>query len=593
MPLNDHDEEEAEENEAVEDGKDASNIEDGNSNLLLGEKSPSKNGKLEGIVINATPKARIKNAGSGGIFKRNVSRPRNLHVVESAATLRPEHGGSNRSLAKSWSRPSLVSNMVSRILPGVRSSHTHLSERGGGGGGGRNGSNNSLHSKNSRRRRYKKQLPRSFSRVSDLSQQPSPSLPIQGSQGGDGEDIFKMSSMSSLNSHLIGASESEFSSMHNSKLDLRNVLQSDIRTFHRCHRDHVVADGSNSGLLNLQGMRTESFLGHGGPGSQTSAGTGEIRRGTVLQDHGSTADQFTLLQNKLLKQKLESIQTLQNEIMQMLDTEIEAGSAQLERQDSLDPTVLVQNLENRTDLLRRHISRRHHAGGLCPSPDLISRHDEGEHLSQREETGLSHEDTQSRKSSIQMTPGPETGSNFAKTNVAYSNCLDDNVEAGDANLPSIHYVDEVKPDSGSLSELAGNPEASAVSGSPGATSEVPSTTFDLSLGGGSVVEADPPVPVADDPEELAVESGGDGSNSYENELSTIEEQPELGYHSDSSETDTLLVPIRAGAGGGGTASGMGGAEGGVEKKGSAQTANFGNLPTVLEEDHGNTFLDRS
>ena len=90
MPL--HDDSEEEENEAADDSKDLTNVEDGNANMLPengGGKSPSKNGKLEGIVIHATPKTRIKNGGSGGLFgKRNTSKPRNLHNIESAATLR-------------------------------------------------------------------------------------------------------------------------------------------------------------------------------------------------------------------------------------------------------------------------------------------------------------------------------------------------------------------------------------------------------------------------------------------------------------------------------------------------------------------------
>ncbi|TRY79483.1 hypothetical protein TCAL_13651 [Tigriopus californicus] len=463
----------------------------------LGSESELPEGKLEGIVIHANPRAgrKSKNQSNNNI-KSNLSK------INSNATFLAEQG-SMVSLAKSPSRPSLVTSMISKMLPS-RISQNHLNQS-------FSGSQMSIFSKASqrKRRRRRQRLNPSVSRMSNLSPSHSPSRQ---------EEMFKMSSMSSLNSNHIPPSESEFSSRQGSKADLTEVLRSDLRSFQK-----------NEGVL--RNVNSEIIL----------KDRHEIKRGMSIRSAPST-DHLVHAQNKHLRRKLEKLQQLQAEIINQLDSEIEANHHLDQDSIPADPVELVTSLEERTNLLRNQVGRRRNKS-LQGEPPITM--------------GLNMDKSQPDDGTVD--PLPTDSPKDASTILPY------------VSVPSSSRSSEMCSDYGGRKHSNKSGQL-----------DIPHITCTVGLDGqdGKAWQStninDETRPPSEEDEEIEEEPKFDKDNapsgqstpedpSYTMDLSTIEEQPELGYQSDSNESDTLLPRAD-------------------NENGRGNLIQFPNLSTVHEED---------
>eukprot|EP00095_Tigriopus_kingsejongensis_P010038 maker-scaffold231_size243715-snap-gene-1.38 protein:Tk10038 transcript:maker-scaffold231_size243715-snap-gene-1.38-mRNA-1 annotation:"Bestrophin-2 " len=431
-------------------------------------------GKLEGIVIDGGSPFPEKNKSN------NNSKSGRLSKIGSTANFRHDRG-SALSLSKSASRPSLVTAMINKMIPS-RMSQTHLNSDHHN--SSFTGSQMSIFSKASQKKRKKRRhrMNPSVSRMSNHSPSHSPSRQ---------DDMFKMSSMSSLNSIIIPPSESEFSSRHNSRLDLTDVLRSDLRAF-------------NKNEPGLRIVNSEIILKDRG---------GEIKRGMSIRSAPST-DHLIHAQNKHLRRKLEKLQRLQGEILLQLDREIEENNHLESEAIPADPVDLIASLEERTNALRRHIGSRRHRNSFNESS-----HSPG----QSQEKHSFDEGTHPTGD----PPSNNAGDNPSKESLAVPPnslpCSSRSSETGETNRKtSIKSGSEVPKIT-----------CSNASNDPG----------DGSKWSPSNDETRPPS--EEDEEDFDKDGNPSGQStpedpSYTMDLSTIEEQPELGYQSDSNESEGLL-----------------------------------------------------
>ena len=278
--------------------------------------------------------------------------------------------------------------------------------------------------------------------------------------------------MSSLNSHL--PSESEVSYMTSTKPEMNDMLKEDLKSFKK--------------------QSTSRFTPR----------ESKVKRGMAMVNNDE-------LQNKLLRQKLEMIQTLQHDIMQMLDQEMEENDHHVTEGD--DPSDLVNALEIRTELLRKQMIRRHKqrskSNSSCYSP----------HSETIKTTEIDNaDDLVEPIETIQASRKGSTISNFDHDVI--TDDINSVVDAKHMDAPEVSLNKE---------------ESDTASIPPGAIQD------------GNKIEMD------------------DDNNTFE--LSTIEEQPEYGYQSDSSDTDMLLPKA-------------------LGNRAKSVTADQ-NLPTLDEEDSGN------
>jgi len=406
----------------------------------------SKKGRaLDEVVIDiADPSGRdIKRGESAHLLDKltrsssqaggQSSKPMDIPKNNSHHLLRlDQHGGSSSTISRAWSRPSLVSSVLRRVMPGhgligsSANNHSRSSlQSGSAGGGSRNaGSRGTAASRRQRRRPPAAQgqpyglgwagkgANSSFSRVASTSTMASEhpcgassSRPLTPSSrhrrrrlrpgelmhADDGRrrakserqteaDRFKTSSQSSLDSHLADVvldpqSASEFSSMHNSKSDIRELLRRDMGQFQR--QMSQGAPSLMSGAAPSPAAQNRHFGATASMSRVRRAGSvGETVRSRTDIDRHEVVDQ-----NRLLRRKLREIQSLQvsnerlhfaflpnlrhfpqNEILHLLDQD---GDLQLQDRESFggNPAEqLVHTLEERTYQLRRHLLRRDAAG---------------------------------------------------------------------------------------------------------------------------------------------------------------------------------------------------------------------------------------
>lgn len=462
----------------------------------LGSESELPEGKLEGIVIHTNPRMGRKSKNQSN---NNVKST--LPKINSNATFLAEQG-SMVSLAKSPSRPSLVTSMISKMMPS-RISQNHLNQS-------FSGSQMSIFSKASqrKRRRRRQRLNPSVSRMSNLSPNHSPSRQ---------EDMFKMSSMSSLNSNHVPPSESEFSSRQGSKADLTEVLRSDLRSFQK-----------NEGAL--RNVNSEIIL----------KDRNEIKRGMSIRSAPSN-DHLVHAQNKHLRRKLEKLQQLQAEIISQLDSEIEANNHLDQDHISADPVELVSSLEERTHLLRNQVGRRRNKSFQGDPPLAMSLNLD-----------------KSLPEDAMADPLP-TGSP-----------KDSSVIHPFASVPSSSRTSEIAPDYGTRKHSIKSGQLDVPHKTQGGLDAQDGKAWQ------STNTSDETRPPSEEDEEIEEEPKFDKDNgpsgqstpedpSYTMDLSTIEEQPELGYQSDSNESESLLPR-------------------GDNESGRGNLIQFPNLSTVHEED---------
>ena len=405
--------------------------------------------------------------------------------------------GSNSNLSKASSRPSLVLSVINRVLKSSRSQFNTDT---------RCGSHSSLMSKASRQRRKRRRNTRSISRINSQTQSPTHRVhPVQSSSptGAQNEEIFKMSSMSSLTSHFNVPSESEFSSMHNSKNDMRDLLKHDFNSFTR-------QQNGQPGLRNIKS--DHNFM---------ARTTGEIKRGMTIDSAGAggSLEHISHLENKILRQKLEAVQSLQTEILAFLDHEIETHERFHDRGDGVeDAAYLVNSLEDRTELLKRHILRRMH---------------------QKRKVSEASNSPRESKVEPEVAPfatEPGTDSPTAFLLSRKSSLCHENMVALQDDVQPDHCNETIEDNT--IPEVFMNATANLAP-----TSSLPDTVDSY------------PDPGELDPESIdssatmaSAESASPADAAYELELSTIEEQPELGYQSDSSDTEMLLPKNETGKG---------------------------------------------
>ena len=223
--------------------------------------------------------------------------------------------------------------------------------------------------------------------------------------------------------------------------------------------------------------------------------------------------------NKQLRQRLQALQSAQSEVIRLLDKEILLEDAA----NLTDPVEIVGALEERTEMLRRQLKSRN----VSESANGV-----GEESMAAEEAP--NATTQCQQSPPFSTPRrggyePQQTDLLAAQDGSFENQLTPDTESAaavDLAKRLLTAKDASQPDieiwHGYESEVA-----------------------DISNGGGdaAVQPLEPKaaeLPPSGGGEEMPEGTAAVVDVGYGTELTTIEEQPELGYQSDSSETEALL-----------------------------------------------------
>ena len=350
--------------------------------------------------------------------------------------------------------------------------------------------------------------------------------------------IFKMSDTSSVNS--LNSADSNFPSRSNSEatalFEVREILKKDLALPQSPHEAEDEKD----------------------------AKYGRARGGGRRREELKKSDSHV----SMLRRKLEQVQALQAEIMKSLDAETKlTDSHDLE----LDAEDVIRLLEQKAAELKRSYRGRGVAAarvrGSSSGVDLAEAAAEaGSPLHEHETRGQLW---RSRHPSIGLEPGHGGQERIVRGSVTSPG------PASPVPRPDLHEI-------GELIKIKTFPPVSSNLGSE--TSFAPDSVFDMD----SVREADDEGG-EDDPDDqdeeedcsdpqsvveaaAAAAGGEDAAPHYEDtswdNLGTIEEQPELGYQSDSNDTTELLARGR---------------QGDTRVKLAAKTDSDPLLPTVLEE----------
>ena len=185
----------------------------------------------------------------------------------------------------------------------------------------------------------------------------------------DDQEIFKMSSASSIRSMVTtkdGDDEEEDEDDYScSKTDIGSMLEADLRAFHqRLEVDRRQAANASSSMApspphhDLRAVHSDDLLLRPPLKATVSAPEGAnaaaVKRGAIISQS----------RQRLLRNKLEEVNKLQNEILKYLDAEIE-GAAEEEQDDASE---LVHSLEDKTRRLRSQL-----LGGMTPARRVRTR----------------------------------------------------------------------------------------------------------------------------------------------------------------------------------------------------------------------------
>ncbi|XP_023340441.1 uncharacterized protein LOC111710568 isoform X2 [Eurytemora carolleeae] len=358
-------------------------------------------------------------------------------------------------------------------------------------------------------------------------------------------EIFKMSSNSSVNTYH---SESDFPSRSNSDAhalkEVRDLLKNDLNKYHGTLRSDAAL------VLSLEGRDLQ--------GSQTSIQSPDAS-GVSLKnrrkEHRHKPD--ALYQTKVLRKRLEQVQSLQRELMKELDSELKYSSK--DHSISFDASEMVNMLENKTSEVREAMKRNKSyddADTGCMSPTLDNSPFQNfsvplpghilnsSHLA----IGGSHKNRSRKSSGISITHQMS----FQQPSPGPSSPTEDIV------APPITYLGV--PLGALPQSLSGHnvlTPAAALSSHKSlthsqdlifdidplyTTQELTRDGGDGGIGGEGVTSEPPGSDLP--PEQEEEEDGEPWDNWDQSNLGTIQELPELGYQSDSSDTDQLLPKSR-------------------------------------------------
>ena len=440
---------------------------------------------------------------------------------------------------KGGSRPSLASSVYQRLRRGLGSS------------------SHSLASQQQRRRRRR-------SNASSTQRNPTSGMESRASCASPSEDpidnaVFKLSESEASSLSSMRRSESDYSlqdrgcggrggggggggGQHvNRSLSRRSTaakaeLVALMRSANRTTSIHP-----------LRGVRSDNFLS--GRDREHGPHPHLLRRGVTALSFRNAASTMSSSEhldaaaaatrsssvNRQLRQRLQALQSAQSEVIRLLDKEILLEDA---ADHAADPAEIVGALEERTEMLRRQLRSRNTS--------------ESTTMGAAEETVAAKGAEETADAATSQCQQPSPFSSPLKFETQLATDILPECAAQDGITPSFGFENHPTVDQDSSSAAAASaidlakrlltanePLPSDVDMWHGYESEV----AECDIGADAVA---PPLEPINTGLPASAEEMADGAAvvvdaAYGTELTTIEEQPELGYQSDSSETEALLT----------------------------------------------------
>ena len=495
-------------------------------------KTPTSSKRLLSNLSNKLSHGVVLGGGAQGGNKRNS-------YVDFGSTSTLGLRGGGMLADKGGSRPSLASSVYQRLRRGLGSS------------------SHSLASQQQRRRRRR-------SNASSTQRNPTSGMESRASCASPSEDpidnaVFKLSESEASSLSSMRRSESDYSlqdrgcggrgggggggGQHvNRSLSRRSTaakaeLVALMRSANRTTSIHP-----------LRGVRSDNFLS--GRDREHGPHPHLLRRGVTALSFRNAASTMSSSEhldaaaaatrsssvNRQLRQRLQALQSAQSEVIRLLDKEILLEDA---ADDAADPAEIVGALEERTEMLRRQLRSRN--------------------TSESATTGVA-EETVAAKGAEETADAPTAQ---CQQPSPFSSPLKFETQLATDSIPEPASQDGITPSFGYENHPTGDQNSSAAAAAASAidlakrlltTNEPLPSDVDMWHGYESeVAECDiggdaiaPPLEQTNSGLPASAEEMADGAAvvvdaAYGTELTTIEEQPELGYQSDSSETEALLT----------------------------------------------------